>query len=132
MKNNRQRVYRVLAAINDADRLELFLGTSTNTVQYLRQMMTEGVVDFVFRKESTSELVRRRGTLHPDVLAHWQYSPERQGTYRNPTLLTYWDVDKPPLHPWGQACADRLVGYFVHSQQWSDEIISELLEKLEN
>ena len=129
---NRQRVYLVRAAIENTDRLELFLSTSEASVRLLQQMMQVGVVDFVFRKDSTSVMVRRRGTLHPDVLAFCEFSPNNTGHYRSPKLLNWFDVETSDFaHPWRSSLADNLVGYFVHDEQWSSDIIQNLLEKLQ-
>ncbi len=109
MKNiNRQRVYRVQAAIETGDRLQLFLTTSESTVRLMQQMMREGVVDFVYRKESTTELVRRCGTLLPAYIGDYAFS-DNHGSYRSPLVLTYWDVERGG---WRSCLARNLVGYF--------------------
>ena len=107
-KVNRQRVYRVQVGIENSDRLQLFLSTSESTVRLMQQMMREGVVDFVFRKETTTELVRRRGTLLPAYIGDYAFSAE-QGGYRSPLILTYWDVERGG---WRSCLAHNLVGYF--------------------
>ena len=106
-KTNRQRIYRVLAAIENGPRLQLFLGTPENVVQLMRQMMQEGVVDFLFRKESTTELVRRRGTLR-DIEERYQFKSDAE-RFHDPTILTYWDVERGG---WRSCLARNLIGYF--------------------
>ena len=132
IRTNRQRIYRVLTAVENVDRLQLFVTTSANAVQLLRQMMQTEVVDFVFRKEGNTEMVRRLGTLIPKAFKDtYTFKEEEGASYKYLNVLTYWDLTR---NYWRNCLAENIVGYFEHDEEWQMrmKVHYDLIEKNEN
>ena len=108
-QNNRQRVYRVQSNIDTGAPLQLFVNADERSVIFLRQLMAEGPVRFVFRKED-GEITIRTGTLQPDIIAAaYHFRDTSQGRNCNPRYLRYWDISRGG---WRTVYAERLIGYF--------------------
>ncbi len=114
---NQKKVIVVNVPTTDAT-LHLFDNANELTIEFLRQMLHEGVVELVYRDKS-GELHRRKGTLVRDTITAEGYvfsntKPLRQ----HPRYLTYWDLEK---HNWRCLKVDRLIGYYGEERACANE-----------
>ena len=110
LNNKAVRVYRVQSRIEtDSENFQLFVAADERAIQFLRQMMQERPVIFVYRKED-GEIARRTGTLQMDYIKErYTFKKGEELTYKDPRKLRYWDIGRDY---WRTAVAERLIGYF--------------------
>ena len=106
---NRMRVYRVQERISNGS-FQVILNPTENAAQYLRQLMREYVVRFVYIT-SKGNVRESWGTLVKDWLPPFRQQvadEHRAKDYAD--FLTYYDVD---LGEWRTATAKNIYGYFT-------------------
>ena len=104
------RLYRVQSRIEtDSENFQLFIAADERAIAFLRQMMQEHPVIFVYRKED-NEITRRTGTLQMNYIKErYTFKKGEDATYKDPRKLRYWDIGR---NYWRTAEAERLIGYF--------------------
>ena len=105
--NNRVRVYRVMARTTN-QRMILFEQHDENMLEYMRQLLREGAVEFDFIKEN-GVLRHARGTLCSTLLSeNHALLAEHAMTRRHERVLTYYDLD---CREWRSAAKERIIGF---------------------
>ena len=105
--NNRVRVYRVVARTTN-QRMILFERHDENMLEFMRQLLREGVVEFEYLKEG-GVLRHARGTLCPELLSEANAQLAGKAIRRrHEKVLTYYDLDR---RAWRSAVKERLIGY---------------------
>ena len=110
---NRMRVYRVQERISN-DSFQIILNPSENGAQYLRQLMRDYVVRFVY-VTSGGTIREAWGTLVKEWLPPFKQQVadgHRSNDYKD--FLTYYDIE---LGAWRTATADRIYGYFTRMKR---------------
>lgn len=108
---NRTRVYKVLQGVYQNPFIT-FISRDEAMLNFLRQNMHEGIVNFQYYKCETHTIRNAQGTLCPQLIPQWAIpTAEREaGRARDSYVLTYYDLDR---HAWRSARKDSIIGYYL-------------------